>query len=98
MVDAPSSQSNAASIYRRIGVPTIINGRGATTAVGGTLMDPEVLEAMVEASRAFVEIEALNAKVGEAIAELTGAEAGYVTSGSAAGMALAAAACTAGTD
>ncbi len=85
-------------IYDRIGVRPVINARGATTAVGGTLMDPEVLDAMVEASRSFVVIDELNAKVGEKIAELTGAAAGYVTSGSAAGMALAAAACIAGTD
>jgi D-glucosaminate-6-phosphate ammonia-lyase len=85
-------------IYDRIGVRTIINGRGATTAVGGTLMRPEVLAAMAEAARAFVVLDELNAKVGEKIAELTGAEAGCVTNGSAAGMALAAAACIAGTD
>lgn len=85
-------------IYDRIGVRTIINGRGATTAVGGTLMRPETLVAMAEATKAFVVIEELNAKVGEKIAEVTGAEAGYVTCGSAAAMAIAAAACIAGTD
>src|SRR5215213_2887236 len=85
-------------IYDRIGVRTVINGRGATTAVGGTLMRPETLAAMAEATKAFVVIEELNAKVGEKIAEVTGAEAGYVTCGSAAAMAIAAAACIAGTD
>jgi D-glucosaminate-6-phosphate ammonia-lyase len=85
-------------IYSEIGVRSIINGRGATTAVGGTLMHPEVLAAMVDASRAFVFIDELNERVGERIAELTGAEAGYVTCGSAAGMVLAAAACIAGSD
>lgn len=87
-----------ADIYRRIGVRTVINGRGATTAVGGSLMAPEVLAAMAEAATAFVILDELNAAVGKTIAEVTGAEAGYVTSGSAAGMALAAAACIAGTD
>jgi len=87
----------ARSIYDDIGVRTIINGRGATTAVGGTLMLPEVTAAMAEASRAYVVLDELNLKIGERIAEITGAEAGYVTSGSAAGMALAAAACIAGT-
>jgi L-seryl-tRNA(Ser) seleniumtransferase len=85
-------------IYTRMGVRTIINGRGATTAVGGTLMPPQVLAAMAEAAQAFVVIDELNAAVGEKIAAITGADAGYVTSGSAAGMALAAAACIAGTD
>ena len=99
MVDtARRTRVLAASIYDRIGVRTVVNGRGATTAVGGTLMPREVTAAMAEAARAFVVLEELNAKVGERIAQVTGAEAGYVTSGSAAGMALAAAACIAGTD
>lgn len=86
------------SIYAELGVRTIINARGATTAVGGTLIDREVLEAMADASRHFVVLDELNRRVGETIAAATGAEAGYVTSGSAAGMALAAAACVAGAD
>lgn len=90
--------SRAGGIYDRIGVRTIINGRGATTAVGGTLMPAEVIAAMAEASKSFVVLEELNQAVGRKIAELTGAEAGYVTSGSAAGMALAAAACITGSD
>ena len=94
----PGSTMTAPSIYDEIGVRRLINGRGATTAVGGTLMHPEVLAAMAEASRAFVVLDELNRRVGERIAELTGMPAGYVTSGSAAGMVLAAAACIAGVD
>lgn len=86
------------SIYDEIGVTRIINGRGATTAVGGTLMHPAVLEAMADAARSFVVIDELNQRVGERIADLTGMEAGYVTCGSAAAMAIAAAACIAGAD
>lgn len=86
------------SVYNRIGVRTIVNARAATTAVGGTLMPPEVVEAMIEASNGYVVIEELNAAVGELIARCTGAEAGYVTAGSAAGMLLAVAACMTGTD
>jgi D-glucosaminate-6-phosphate ammonia-lyase len=85
-------------LYEQIGVRRIINASGATTAVGGTLMVPQAVAAMVEASQSFVVIEELNAKVGEALARATGAEAGYVTSGSAAGMLLAVAACLTGTD
>ncbi|MHB8646016.1 MAG: aminotransferase class V-fold PLP-dependent enzyme [Thermomicrobiales bacterium] len=85
-------------IYARLGVRTIINARGATTAVGGTLPPPEVLAAMAEAAKAFVVLDELNAAVGEKIAAATGAEAGYVTAGSAAGMLLAVAACITGTD
>lgn len=92
------SHTASASIYDRIGVRRIINARGATTAVGGTLSDPRVMAAMTEAATQFVVLEELNAKVGERIAEITGAESGYVTCGSCAAMLLAAAACIAGTD
>lgn len=85
-------------IYDRIGVRKIINARAATTAVGGTLMPPEVSEAMIEAAHGYVVISELNAAVGKLIASCTGAEAGYVTAGSAAGMLLAVAACMTGTD
>lgn len=99
MVDTVEGlRTQQSTIYDRIGIRTIINASGATTAVGGTLMPPEVSAAMVEASRAFVVVEELNAAVGEIIAKVTGAEAGYVTAGSAAGMLLAAAACITGTD
>lgn len=98
MVDTAAARPVRAGIYDRIGVRRIVNGRGATTAVGGTLMRPQTLAAMAEAAAAFVVLDELNARVGERIAAVTGAEAGYVTSGSAAGMALAAAACIAGTD
>ncbi len=98
MVDTLVDQRSAGKgIYEAMGVRTIINGRGATTAVGGTLVPPEVMAAMTDASKAFVVLDELNQKVGERIAHVTGAEAGYVTSGSAASMALAAAACIAGT-
>lgn len=93
---APTEQQT--DIYARLGVRTIINARGATTAVGGTLPPPEVMAAMAEAAKAFVVLDELNAAVGEKIAAITGAEAGYVTAGSAAGMLLAAAACITGTD
>jgi L-seryl-tRNA(Ser) seleniumtransferase len=85
-------------IYQRMGVRTLINGSGAATLVGGTLMRPEVAAAMAEAATEFVLMDQLNAAVGEKIAEATGAEAGYVTCGSAAAMALAAAACIAGSN
>ncbi|CAN5767712.1 D-glucosaminate-6-phosphate ammonia lyase [soil metagenome] len=88
----------ATSIYQQMGVRTVINARGATTAAGGTLSDPRVMEAMAGASKAFVVLEELNAKVGEKIAEITGAEAGCVTCGSCAAMVIAAASCIAGAD
>jgi L-seryl-tRNA(Ser) seleniumtransferase len=61
-------------------------------------MVPEVVEAMAQASRAFVPMAELHRAAGRRIAELTGVEAAHVCAGAAAGIALMAAACMAGTD
>ena len=86
------------TVYNDLGVKTIINGAGSLTKLGGTKMDAAVLEAMVEAAGSFVRIEELQAAAGSVIAELTGAEAGYVVTGAAAGLSLGMAACIAGLD
>lgn len=85
-------------LYAGLGVRTVLNARGNATLVGGTLMAPEILEAMAEAGRSFVRIGDLEEAASRRIAEVTGAEAGYVTSGAAAGVALATAAVLAGLD
>jgi D-glucosaminate-6-phosphate ammonia-lyase len=85
-------------IYDELGVRPIINACGSLTRIGGSRMSPEVLAAMNEAAASFVHIDELQARAGAVIAEITGAEAGYVTTGAAAGLALATAACVAGLD
>ncbi|RLI04917.1 hypothetical protein DRO38_00215 [Candidatus Bathyarchaeota archaeon] len=84
------------SIYDKLGVKRIINAWGTITSIGGSLMLPEVIEAMDEAAKAFVDMKELHEKAGKIIAEITGAEAAYVTSGAAAALVLAAAACMTG--
>ena len=81
------------NVYERLGVRRIINASSWRTNVGGSLMPPPVRRAMDEAGQWFVDLAELNARAGETIARLTGAEAGLVTAGSAAGMLLEAAAC-----
>src|SRR5438067_10017950 len=85
-------------IYRELGVRTVINASGTLTRLGGSRMAPEVLEAMAAAARSFVRIEDLQDAAGRVIAEVTGAESGYVTSGAAAGLLLGTAACVTGLD
>lgn len=85
-------------IYDELGVRTVINASGTLTRLGGSRMAPEVLAAMAEAAASFVHIDELQAKAGEVIAEVTGAEAGYVVTGAAAGLSLGVAACVAGLD
>ena len=85
-------------IYDELGVTKIINGAATLTMYGGSVMPPVVLDAMAQASRHFVEIDELQRKVGEKIAEWTHNEAAYVSCGCAAGLVLSTAACIAGMD
>ena len=84
--------------YNRLGVKRIINAASWITVYGGSIMPPAVVQAMDDASHWFVDMHELNEKAGNIIATLTGAEAGLVTAGSAAGMVLEAAATMAGND
>lgn len=83
-------------VYEQLGVKKLINAYGPVTKVGGSLMPSEVIEVMAKANKAFVDIDELQERVGERIAELVGVEAAIVTAGAAAGLAVAAAACMAG--
>lgn len=85
-------------IYERFGVKPVINASGYVTRMSGSIMLPVVVEAMVKASREFVSMAELEQAASAVIARHTGAEAGYVTSGAAAGLTLAAAACLTGLD
>jgi len=85
-------------IYEELGVKPIINLWGTATRLGGALMDPEVAEAMVAASKESVKMDELQAAASRIISEITGAEAGYVTCGAASGLTLGTAACIAGLD
>ena len=85
-------------VYENLGVRTIINASGSLTRVGGSRMAPEVLAAMAEAAASFVHIDELQARAGDVLARVTGAEAGYVTNGASAGLTLGIAACVAGMD
>ena len=78
--------------YQSLGVRPLINACATMTKFGGSLMPPEVLAAMNEAATAFVDLQLLQRRAGERIAELTRNEAAYITSGAAAGIMLASAA------
>jgi uncharacterized pyridoxal phosphate-dependent enzyme len=84
------------NVYQRLGVRTVINCRGTWTYLSGSLEFPEVRAAQAEAGEHFVNMIELQRAAGRRLAELTGAESGIVTSGSAGAMAAATAACMAG--
>lgn len=86
------------SIYKRLGIRTVINANATLTRLGGSIMPTEVVEAMAEASKHFVDIIELQRRVGEEIAKLTQNEAAYVSNGAAAALTLSTAACITGLD
>src|SRR6202045_2784867 len=86
------------NVYTRLGVKTVINCRGTWTYLSGSLEFPEVTMAQRQASEHFVNMFELQHGASRRLAELTGAEAGMVTSGAAGALASATAACMAGSD
>ena len=83
-------------IYRSIGVRPLINARGTFTIVSGSTMLPEVRAAMDAAAQHYVQLDELMDAIGARLAELTKTEWGMVSSGCAAGLTHATAACVAG--
>jgi L-seryl-tRNA(Ser) seleniumtransferase len=83
-------------LYQSIGVRPLTNARGTYTIISGSLMLPEVRAAMDAAARHHVHLDELTDAIGARLAALTGAEWGLVTSGCAAALTHATAACVAG--
>jgi len=87
-----------ADILGRLDLARVINATGTVTRLGGSTMDPAVIEAMAAAAQSSVDIAELQGHASEIIAKCTGAEAGIVTSGAMAGLLVGSAACIAGFD
>lgn len=83
---------NARPVYRdyfkELGVRTFINAAGTYTAMTGSLMLPEVKEAIQYASNDFVNLDELQDKVGERIAELLQCEYATISAGAASAITL----------
>jgi uncharacterized pyridoxal phosphate-dependent enzyme len=97
-VAASTGRTSSADVYTRLGVRPFINARGTWTYLSGSLELPEVRRAVELASEHFVDMFELQRGAGKRLAELSGAESGMVTSGSAGAMAVATAGCIAGSD
>jgi L-seryl-tRNA(Ser) seleniumtransferase len=85
-------------VYARFGVTPVINAGGTHTTHGGSMMWPEVREAMSLASESYIDLVELKRATGRFVAEITNAEAGLICSGAAGGLVLATAAVMTGTD
>ena len=86
-------ETSTSQLYADLGVRPVINAAGAYTVLGGSTLSPGVRAAMEEANRSFADMKELLARSCEVVAGLLEAEAAYVTSGAAAALVLATAAC-----
>lgn len=86
------------SIFEQWGVTPIINATGSVTRLGGAVMPPEVIAAFSAAASDACSLEELQVAASRILAHHTGAAAGIVTAGCAAGLTLGTAAILAGLD
>ncbi len=84
--------------YKDLGIKPFINASGTITTLGGSIMPPEVVEAMRAAAGTFIHLNELHEKVGEKLAQMIGVEAAFVSCGAASGVQVSVAACLTGTD
>ena len=83
-------------IRAQLGLRPVINVSGTMTSLGASIVVPEAVEAVTKVLTQFVELGDLHRKASQAIAELTGAEAGFVTASCSAAISLAVAAAITG--
>jgi L-seryl-tRNA(Ser) seleniumtransferase len=75
-------------LFAELGVRPFINAAGTYTTHSGSLMRPEVMEAINYGSQYFVEVDELHDAVGKRIASLVGCQAAMVTCGAASALTL----------
>ena len=69
---AAARPKKSANIYDRLGVRTRINAKGTYTYLTGSLVPPEVVQAMHQAAEHYVYLEELQIAAGKKIAERSG--------------------------
>lgn len=99
-VRLPSSPAKkpVRDLFKELGVTPVINASVTMTFLSGSLMLPEVLEAINSTSHDFANMYELQDKVGAKIAEMLHVESAMVTSGAACAILLGTAAAITGTD
>ena len=68
-------------LFKELGIRTFINAAGNYTVMSGSLMPPDVMDAINAASKKFALVDDVQEKVGAKIAEMCHAEAAMVTAG-----------------
>ncbi|MFB6248480.1 MAG: aminotransferase class V-fold PLP-dependent enzyme [Salinibacter sp.] len=87
---APSDASDDEyrDYFNELGLRTFINAHGTITALSGSRMPPEVRDAWNYATHHYVNLDAIQDKAGERIADLIGCEYATVTAGAFSAMTL----------
>lgn len=85
-------------IHADLGLRPVINVSGTMTSLGASIVVPEAVEAVSAILTEFVEMGDLHRRASQVIAELTGAEAGFVTASCSAAISLSVAAAMTGPD
>jgi L-seryl-tRNA(Ser) seleniumtransferase len=80
-VASVASTAAKRDLFKELGIRTFINARATLTFMTGSLMQPEVIDAINNSSKRYCMLDELQDKVGAKIAELCHAEAATVTSG-----------------
>lgn len=84
--------------FKEFGLRTFINATGTHTYLTGSIMLPEVMDAIKYTSNHYVDLNELQEKIGAHIANLLKCEAAMVTAGAASALTLGTAACITGKD
>ena len=83
-------------IRAQLGLRPVINVSGTMTSLGASIVVPEAVDAVTRVLSQFVEMGELHRRASETVADLTGAEAGFVTASCSAAISLAVAAAITG--
>ncbi len=87
-LNLPAPPLPAGNLAKELGIRTFINAAGTYTAMTGSLMPDEVMDAIRESSHSFMMLDEVQDKVGEKIAAITHAEAAVVSAGCFSAMTL----------
>ncbi len=79
--------------YDKLGVRRVINACSTATHLGGSIVDPRVMDAMKDAAGQYVIMMELQDHASKEIAKLVGSEAAMITAGATSSLQLGAAAC-----
>lgn len=85
-------------VLERLGVRSWLNARNWSSVIGGCWIDDEVLQAMNEVAKTFVDMHELFARADGRVAELCRADDAHIVPGAGAGIELSVAGCMAGSD